>query len=123
MWHDELVRGAAIRVLGATLGSQRRSETHVFDPGVEAELSLLHESVQPLVKAVVRRGAALPVVGYEVESEAADLPWVVEAAWTSKKVAILLDTDSARDRRLATEGWIALPVASWTPEKLYAAVI
>jgi ATP-dependent helicase YprA (DUF1998 family) len=123
MWHDELVRGAAARVLGATLGSSRKSEARIFDPSVEAELALLHESVRPLVKAVVSRGAAPPIVGYEVEGDGADLPWTVEAAWTSKKVAILVDSDPARDKRLATAGWTALPVTSWTPEKLYTAVI
>jgi hypothetical protein len=105
------------------VGKGRAKEARLFDPTVEAELALLHETVQPLVRSIVARGAAAPTAGYEIEGEDQDLPWMVEAAWPSAKVAVLLDTNELRDRRLSKLGWKARLVGSWTPEQLYLAVI
>jgi ATP-dependent helicase YprA (DUF1998 family) len=123
LWHDELSRGSAMRILSAIVGTGRAKEAHLFDPTIEAELALLHETVQPIVRAIIRKGAPAPVAGYEIEAEGDDLPWMVEAAWPLAKVAITIDTNEPRDRRLVKLGWKALRLEAWTPENLYVAVI
>ncbi|HEX5409849.1 MAG TPA: DEAD/DEAH box helicase [Gemmatimonadaceae bacterium] len=121
-WHDELVRGEAVRTLAATLGAKRATEARLFDSVAEAELALLHESVRPLVELVVRRGAPLPVVGYEIDGNGTTRHRV-EAAWPGKMVAIVLDDDLVSSTRFGLTGWTALPLQAWTPERLYNAVI
>lgn len=122
-YHELLSRGAAMRVLSRVIGRSRLAEAGVYDASVDAEISLLHESVQPLVMATVRRGAALPVAGYKIDRGPGKLPWIIEAAWPAKKVAIVLDRDRERDRQLTVEGWTSLPLEEWTAEKLYGAVL
>jgi ATP-dependent helicase YprA (DUF1998 family) len=122
-WHDEHARGQADTVLNATLGAKRATEARLYDPATEAELALLHESVRPLVEVVVRRGAPPPIVGYEIELNGAAERCRVEAAWPAKKVAILLEEETTTGAPAATDGWTALPLRAWTPEKLYLAVL
>lgn len=123
MWHEELSRGSASRLLNAVLGPTGSIKARQFDPAVEAEIADLHHTVQPLVRSLIGKGAPVPVVGYEIEREGAGLAWMVEAAWPASKVAILLDADSARDHRLNKTGWTALPLQQWTEEALYLAVV
>jgi len=79
--------------------------------------------VRPLVELVVRRGAPLPVVGYQIDCNGAAARRKVEAAWPAKRIAIVLDEDSTIYGSLVTDGWTVLPLRAWTPEKLYLAVL
>jgi ATP-dependent helicase YprA (DUF1998 family) len=122
MWHDMLERGAAIRVLSATLGAKHGNALPALDPAVQSQIALLHESVQPLVSTIVRRGAPVPEARYEIEPPGVRAAWSVEAAWPSKKVAILIDANLLRDEHLAADGWTAMHLRDWTPEELFLAV-
>jgi hypothetical protein len=123
MWHDVLERGAAIRVLAATLGPKHGNELPALDPIVQSQIALLHENVQSLITTVIHRGASVPNVRYRIENSGVGHAWTVEAAWPAKKVALLIDADPPRDEYLAAEGWTALHHRDWTPKELFLAVI
>ena len=103
-YHDRLSRGAAIRILRAVLG-RRAASARLFDEEVLSDLELLQPEARHLVEAVIANGGPPPVVGWEVQGEAGDLPWIVEAAWPNAKVALLVDEVPGRDAALRHDGW------------------
>jgi hypothetical protein len=123
LWHDQLRRKDAVRVLKSALGSGRARASRVHDETLAADLDLLDPAARELVRAVVRKGAAMPTIGYEVLGKDGDLPWQVEAAWPPRRVAVVVDRIAARDRHLQADGWIVRHLTEWTPELLFGAVI
>jgi hypothetical protein len=123
IWHDRISRRGAMRVLAQVSNAAIASDGRRFPPGVAAELALLHDDARPLVEAVIRLGAPMPVVGYEVRGDGADLPWLLEAAWEGKRVAIVFDRDPARDERLMADGWDVRAPGQWTSETLFFKVV
>lgn len=88
------------------------------DPAVTSEsvldgvLSLFLDEVQPLLAELLRLGAEVPMT---IEDPIRDLPhfareWVVEAGWPSASVALVTDTDAARDDYLRGSGWSVVHV-------------
>ncbi|MBA2671484.1 MAG: DUF1998 domain-containing protein [Gemmatimonadetes bacterium] len=123
LWHDRISRRDALHVLRRVTGARGAVAGRIFDPHLASELALLHEEARPLVERIVRLGAPMPIVGFEVRGDDADLPWSVEAAWEEKKVAVLVDSNPDRDQRLAREGWDVRPVSEWTEESLFFKVV
>ena len=103
-------------------------EPEPLEPGAELgpealeELELiLDEHARELAETVLRRGAPVPVAGYEPETEAAE-GWVLEVAWPEPRVAVLVDEDQARDAWLAANGWLARPYRAWSVPDLLTAL-
>ena len=112
-----------MRVLEQVSRASITSDGHRFPPEVAAELARLHKDARSLVETVVRRGAPMPIVGYEVRGEGAEILWLLEAAWVEKRVAIVIDRDLARDERLMTNGWDVRAPGQWTSETLFFKVV
>jgi hypothetical protein len=85
------------------------------------ELELILDGIAwSLAETVLRRGAPVPVAGYEVGD--GDEGWVVEVAWPDQRIAILSDVDEARDAWLAAQRWDARPAGVWDADALDAAI-
>ena len=118
LWHEQMTRRGALRVLNAVLDQKSRQASRIFDERTAAALDLLDPSARTLVEAVLRRGAPMPVIGYEVQGDDADLPWQIEAGWEARRVAIVLAREPLRDARLTDAGWTVRLVSEWTPDTL-----
>jgi hypothetical protein len=96
-------------------------EAALLAPAAAEELELiLDPGARSLAEAVLLRGAPVPVAGYEVgEGEEG---WVVEVAWPDQCVAILSDSDEARDAWLLTQRWDVRPAGGWDADALHAAI-
>jgi len=91
-------------------------------PAVAAEeLELILDgTARSLAETVLRRGAPVPVAGYEVGD--GDEGWIIEVAWPDQRIAILSDSDEARDAWLAAQRWDARPADVWDADALGAAI-
>ncbi|MCA2984090.1 DEAD/DEAH box helicase [Gemmatimonas sp.] len=120
-WHDELSRGAAVRILRQCLG-ERASAAKSYKPEIEATLDRLDPRVRPLVASVVKMGIPVPQVGWAFEERSGGVA-AIEAAWVDRQVAIALERDDERDQRLLAAGWVVRQVERWTPQELFLALV
>jgi hypothetical protein len=67
-------------------------------------------------------GVPVPSVGWVVGEELGGTG-VIEAAWTDRRVGVVLEADNIRDRRLASRGWTVDTFERWTAERLFLALI
>lgn len=109
--HEKLSRSAAIRVLRVALG-KRSDEARLYTEQVLSDLELLDSSARPLVEGVVAVGFQMPVIGWEIEGDSGDLPWIVEAAWPDQQVALVVDVMTSRDEVLRGRGWAVVPASA-----------
>ena len=89
-----------------------------ISPNAAEELDLILDgAARTLTEEVLRAGGSVPTAGWEPE-EGMDEGWILEVAWPSAHVAILVDSAENRDRWLAAAGWDARLAAEWTATEL-----
>lgn len=120
-WHDQLSRGVAARIIRQFLG-ERAIAARTFAPDVQAALDRLEPRVRALVASVVKLGVSAPSVGWEYDADG-NGNGVLEAAWTDRRVGIVLEPDYDLDQGLASDGWVIRDVERWTPQDLFLALV
>ncbi len=96
-YHDRLSRGAAIRALRAVLG-RRGASARLFDEEVLSDLELLQPDARGSGGGSHRWRRTTTGCGVEVQGEAGDLPWIVEAACRRKGCVSARQCLTARTR-------------------------
>ena len=92
--HPNLRRGDAEAFLAMLRGGEQTE-----DP---IGLDLVDESAQVLLREALELGVAPPTIGYELSNAERS---VVELAWPSKKVAVVIGADDSRDAYLERHDW------------------
>lgn len=105
--HNDLSRGAAANVLRQILDKDAGA-------ALDRDLDLFDDGLRPLLRALIERGAARPIAGYEAPDGS-----VIEAAWPDRRVGVALDdADVAR----APSGWRVATVGGWAVDELLGLV-
>jgi ATP-dependent helicase YprA (DUF1998 family) len=117
-FHEQLSRGSAAEILRHVLGSEIDGASNAQFEELERDLEFLEDEVRSLVQAAMRGGAPLPIVGWEPDTPEG---WVVEAAWPTHRVAVLMKREPALDAWLLEQGWTALTASEWSVEELVKA--
>lgn len=102
--HDELSRGAAIVVLRALVESDPTKR-------LERDLKLVDDTVRPIMRRLIERGAPSPEIGYELPDGT-----VVELAWPDVRIGVTVAPHAAPD------GWDLRQVEDWSVDELLGSI-